>query len=160
MYGQWWRFYTTTLLHANLLHLLVRSCLPTSACVAALVQSWVAVQTLALSTSAFHLIWCPCCCLSKTHGSPQFACCSLRLLSPVAMLRLQSIPWLSSVCAASATHVCSSVPDLVQLVLSVSPLGLAHNCISAYNSIYNSISARLPLKLSPRRCTSATITHR
>lgn len=26
MYGQWWRFYTTTLLHANLLHLLVSLC--------------------------------------------------------------------------------------------------------------------------------------
>ncbi|DBA82805.1 TPA: hypothetical protein ACH3X1_007031 [Trebouxia sp. C0004] len=25
MYGQWWRFYTTTLLHANLLHLLANS---------------------------------------------------------------------------------------------------------------------------------------
>lgn len=27
MYGQWWRFYTTTLLHANLLHLMVSFCL-------------------------------------------------------------------------------------------------------------------------------------
>ena len=35
LYGQWWRFYTTTLLHANLLHLLVRLCLPSCACAAA-----------------------------------------------------------------------------------------------------------------------------
>ena len=81
MYGQWWRFYTTTLLHANLLHLLVSPCLPASSS-SSLVPSRTACPILYLP---FGLLHAPC--------SAQLICsCHLALLA-VAVSQLPIMPY-------------------------------------------------------------------
>ena len=102
MYGQWWRFYTTTLLHANLLHLLVGPCLPRRSSSSLVVLSLLIIACLSKLASAFqsacllaqNLMACLCKVELRIHICTCLLVCFLR---PAA--EIVHCPWRMLYCS-------------------------------------------------------------